>query len=182
MSNPRTITVVALVVIAALMRVLPHPMNFTPVAALALFAGAYLSRGMMVLMVPGVALVFSDLAMGHGFHPVNLFVYGSMLLTVGVGRLLQYRRTPLRIVFATLAGSLVFFIVTNFGFWLLTSIYPHSLEGLLQCYVRAIPFVRFTILGDFCYSVALFGGFALAAHTVPLLKEARTTKRSPNAG
>ena len=73
-----------------------------------------------------------------------------------------------------MSGSLVFFVVTNLGVWLVGDLYPRTLDGLVTCYIAAIPFFRNTLAGDACYTVALFGGFALAQRYVPSLDERRT--------
>ena len=93
-----------------------------------------------------------------------------MLTIVGIGFLLRDRRTPLQIAGASLAGSVLFFVVTNFGVWMLGSLYPKTLEGLVACYVAAIPFFHNTLLGDAFFTAVLFGGFVLAQRRFPVLR------------
>jgi hypothetical protein len=159
MIDSRSATVIAMILAAALSRLVPHPPNLTSVAAMALFGGAYLADKRLAFLVPLGALFLSDLILG--FYQHMEVVYASFALIVCIGLWLQERRTILRVAGAALAGSVVFFLVTNFGVWCLQSLYPHTLDGLIACYVAAIPFFRNTLLGDLLYTAILFGGFAL---------------------
>jgi hypothetical protein len=157
--KPRLALLITMVFGAAAIRLLPHPPNLTPIAAMALFGGAYFADTRLAFLVPLVALFLSDIVMGlYNQIPV---VYGSFALIVCLGFWLQKRRTWLRITAATLASSVLFFITTNFGVWAFGSLYPKTTEGLLACSVAAIPFFRHTLVGDSLYAAALFGGFAL---------------------
>jgi hypothetical protein len=104
----------------------------------------------------------------HGLIPV---VYGSFVLIVCLGFLLRGRRKVVQIAGATLAGSLLFFVLTNLGVWAMGSLYPKTWEGLVACYVAAIPFFQNTLLGDAVYATLLFGGLALAEKSFPALRE-----------
>ena len=99
-------------------------------------------------------------------------VYGTTALIVLMGRLARGTRSPTTIAATTLAGSCVFFVVTNFAVWAGGSLYPHTSEGLSMCYVAAIPFFRNALLGDFTYAVVLFGVWALAEARFKVLRSA----------
>jgi len=142
----------ALIAVGALLRILPHGPNFAPIGALALFGGAVLPGGVGIA-VPLGALVLSDAILG--FYPGIGWVYGSFVLIALLGLVLRRRRTAARIVSTSLAASVLFFVITNFGEWF-GPLYPHTLAGLRQDYVAAIPFFRNTALSDLCYSLALF--------------------------
>ena len=164
--NSRLILLLVLVASAALMRLLPHPPNFTPVAALALFAGAHFhSRGLAV-GAPLTAMLLSDLALqattGYGFHATMWAVYLSFVLVVGLGLALQSRRRLAPVAAAALASSLLFFALSNFAVWAEGLLYPRTLDGLAACYIAAIPFYGPTAAGDLFYSAVLFGLFAAA--------------------
>lgn len=174
MRNARFLTLVAMTLGAAASRLVPHPPNVTPIAAMALFGGASFASPFVALAVPLSAMVLSDLLLGFGLHPVMPFVYGGFAVTVWFGRGLRARRSPLAIAGAALCGSVVFFVVTNLGVWLVGALYPRTLDGLVACYVAAIPFFRNTLAGDAGYTLALFGGFALAQRYVPSLDERHT--------
>lgn len=153
------------------MRLLPHPPNFTPVAALALFAGAHFASRYLAFLVPLLAMFLSDLALqvitGNGFHSQAPLVYLSFVAVVGIGLWLQSRRRPVLILGAALASSMVFFVLSNFGLWMEGSLYPRTAEGLLTCFVMAIPFYGWTVAGDLFYSVVLFGLFSAADQRLP---------------
>ena len=143
----------AIIAIGAAARLLPHPPNMTPLTAMALFGGATLAPG-SALLVPLGALALSDLLLG--WHPTLPFVYACFLATAGIGLLVK-NRGPRFIAGACLASSVLFFVVTNFGVWLLSGMYARDGAGLLACYTAAVPFFRNALLGDACYTVLLFG-------------------------
>ncbi|HEX6742070.1 MAG TPA: DUF6580 family putative transport protein, partial [Sphingomicrobium sp.] len=99
-----------------------------------------------------------------------IFVYFSVVAIVLIGRLLAKRRTVIRIGAAALASSILFFLVTNFGVWLVMNYYPKTLAGLGACYAAAIPFFQNTVASDLFFSTLLFGGFALLERIVPTLR------------
>ena len=176
MSNKRFFALLGITLSAAAMRLMPHPPNVTPIAAMALFGGVHFAGKRTALLLPLAAMYLSDLALGffvydfgwfHGFMP---FVYASFVLMVCLGFLVRHRLTPLRVGAAALTGSVLFFLVTNFGVWLISSLYPKTLAGLAGCYVAAIPFFRNTLAGNAAYTLVLFGGFALAQRYLPALR------------
>lgn len=168
----RLIALGAAIVVAALFRLVPHPPNFTPIAAIALFAGAYLPRRALGFVVPFGALLLSDLLLG-GFYDGIAFVYLAFALTVLIGWTLSSRRSALPIAAAALTSSVLFFAVSNFGTWLGSGMYPHTLGGLQACYVAAIPFFGNTLAGDLVFSALLFGSFALLERSLPAIREPR---------
>lgn len=153
-------TLLATIVAAAAMRLVPHPPNFTPIAAMALVSGAYLPRRALSFAAPFGALLVSDAILG--FYPGIGVVYAAFALTILIGWVLASKRSPLRIGIATVASSVLFFVVTNFGMWLSSGIYPHTGQGIVDCYVAAIPFFRNSLAGDILYSAMLFGILSLA--------------------
>jgi hypothetical protein len=168
MNKNRLLLLVGLIAVAVLTRFLPHPPNFVPVTAIALFAGAFFTDRRWAIAVPLAALFISDAIIG--FHSTMLFVYGSVLLIVMLGTLLRNKRSALRIAGTTLAGAVLFFIVTNFGVWLTGTMYPKTFDGLMSCYVAAIPFFRNALLGDAVYVTSLFGALALAERWLPSVR------------
>ncbi len=153
---------------AVAVRLIPHPPNFTPVGAMALFAGAMLRDKRLAMLLPLAALLVSDMLIGRiygpgfGLHRSQLFVYGAFLLITLLGRTLQdRRRNPLRIVTASLTASLLFFVVTNLGVWLTSGMYALTPGELVRCFVQAIPFFGNTLTGDLTFVAVFFGGYAL---------------------
>ena len=167
-NHARLLAILSAILIAAALRLVPHPPNFTPIAAMALFGGAYLDRRALAFAAPLGALLLSDLVLG--FYPELVFVYLSTAATVAIGWALTKRRTAVGVGLAALAGAVLVFVVTNFGVWLVMDYYPKTLAGLAACYVAAIPFFQNTLAGDLVFSALLFGGFALAERRVPVLR------------
>ena len=167
-NHSRLLAILTAVVAAAALRLVPHPPNFTPIGAMALFSGAYLANRKLALAAPLAAMLISDAVLG--FHSGMPFVYGSVALIVVIGWLGLKRVSSLRVVGAALVSSVLFFIVTNFGTWAVSGMYPPTLSGLAACYVAAIPFFQNTVVGDLVYSGLLFGGFALLERAVPALR------------
>jgi hypothetical protein len=167
----RLLLALAMIAIAAALRIAPHPWNFTPVGAMALFSGAILKDRRLAFAFPLLALFAGDLFVGFYKLGVMLFVYTSFLLSVLIGRWVQNHRSLGRISAATLLGSMQFFLVTNFAFWALGSSYPRTLAGLVNCYAAGVPFFGNTLAGDAFYAAVFFGAFALAERFVPIFRE-----------
>jgi hypothetical protein len=154
--------ILALILLAVVGRLIPHPDNFTPIMAVALFAGATLPSR-IAYVVPLAALVVSDLLLGYPLDWMALVVYGCLLASVGIGQWLTTRRTWSRTGLAAVAGSLVFYLVTNFAVWVEPhGLYTHTVDGLLQCYFMAIPFFRNSLAGDLFWTALLFGLYEVA--------------------
>lgn len=167
--HARILAISSAIVIAAAMRLVPHPPNFTPIGAMALFGGAYFGRNWLAFVAPLGALALSDAALG-GFYAGMNFVYLSVALIVLIGWAVQGRRSVLRVGAAALASSVLFFLVTNFSVWAFSGMYPHTAKGLAGCYIAALPFFQNTVAGDLFFSGLLFGGFALLERMVPKVR------------
>jgi len=162
----RTLFLLLMALLAVFSRLIPHPMNFTPIAALALFGGVYFDRK-YAFVLPLCALILSDSIIG--FYSGMWWVYGSFLIIGLLGLWLRNHKSIGSTAIATVAGSAIFFIITNFGFWLESGLYPQTMSGLISCYIAAIPFVRNTLAGDIFYVALLFGITELAVRRVPIL-------------
>lgn len=165
--SARIIFLSGLIAAVAVLRFVPHPPNFAPIGAMALFGGACFADRRVALLLPLAILFLSDLFLGlHVLVPV---VYGSFAANVLLGRWLRGRRRLVPVALATLAGSIQFFVVTNFACWLLW--YPHTAAGLASCYIAALPFFHNTLLGDATFVGVLFGAMALAEAGFPVIRE-----------
>ncbi len=133
----RTLLALAMILLAAALRIAPHPWNFTPVGAMALFSGALLKDRRLAFVFPLVALFVGDIFIG--FHKLLPIVYASFLVNVAIGLWLRDHRTIARISIATLLGAIQFFLVTNFAVWWLLNSYPKTVSGLAACYLAGIP-------------------------------------------
>ena len=170
-NHSRLVALLTAIVVAAALRLVPHPPNFTPIGAMALFSGAYLGRKALAFAAPIGALLLSDLVLG--FYHGQATVYFSVALIVMIGMVGLTRVSPLRVGGAAFLSSVLFFVVTNFGMWLFSGFYPRTLGGLEACYVAAIPFFQNTVAGDLFYATLLFGGFRVAELLVPALGKGR---------
>ncbi len=165
----RAIIAGVMIILAAVLRILPHPWNFTPIGAMALFSGAMFRARRVAFLFPLVALFAGDLFVGlHRLMPV---VYASFLLSVFIGTWLANRRSIVRIGGAVFLGALQFFLVTNFAVWQLFGTYPHTPAGLVACYLAGLPLFGNTLAGDAVYATLFFGIFALAEKFFPSLNE-----------
>ncbi|MCX7978025.1 MAG: hypothetical protein N2578_03390 [Bdellovibrionaceae bacterium] len=147
-----TLFILGLIVLAVFSRLIPHPPNFTAVGAAALLAGSRLGSKTWALVVPITAMFVSDLFLG--WHGTMLFTYTAMAIVVLIGRHLN-PQSWLGVGASALSSSLVFFVVSNFGVWFLGGGYPATTEGLLECYLMAIPFLGWQLGGDLFYSALL---------------------------
>jgi len=169
----RTLLALALIVLAAALRIAPHPWNFTPVGATALFSGAVLKDRRLAFLFPLVALFAGDIFIG--FHKLLPIVYASFLVNVAIGLWLRDRRTIARVSLATLLGAIQFVFVTNFAVWQLLGGFPHTASGLVACYIAGVPFFWNTLAGDAFYVALLFGSFAFAERFSPAFE--RSSRR-----
>jgi hypothetical protein len=176
---PGPLMLVAMIALAALSRLLPHPPNFSPVEAMALFGGAYFAHRGWAVVVPLIAMVLSDVALGliHGGTYLDYVaslgfwsVYLCIALSSIMGFGLRGRVNGANVLGYSLAGSVLFFVVTNFFTWFGGTMYPQTGAGLVAAYVAAIPFFQWTVLGTLFYSALLFGGFALLRRRAPALR------------
>ena len=168
MKNPRWAVLASMVAGAALLRLLPHPWNFTPVAAMALFGGARFQTRLAAFTVPLAAMALSDLVLG--LHVTLPAVYLSFALTVMIGRRLRDGAGWMKVGGGAILSSVLFFVVTNFAHWALTGIYPKTAAGLSACFIVAVPYFRNMLAGDLFYTALLFGGFHLAQRAFPVLR------------
>jgi hypothetical protein len=174
--NKRVITLSAIIAVAALCRLLPHPPNVTPVGALALFAGAHFRDRRIAFLLPIAAMFFSDLVLGFAVYGASMLksqpaVYFSMLITVGIGQLIRNKRSISKIAAATLANAVIFYLVTNLSVWAGDPLYAKTWNGVIACYTAAIPFFRNSLIGDFGFVAVLFGGFAVLERFFVSLRE-----------
>lgn len=170
----RIVLATVLIVLAVVSRVMPHPANFAPIAAVALFGGAVLPRK-WALSLPLIAMIVSDLIIG--LHPLIFFTWGSFALIAVASNMFIKNIKPLTVITASLSASVFFYLVTNFAVWMEGRLYPLTISGLGQSYYNAIPFFRNTLLGDLVFSAALFGAYAFVyTYVVPMIRSFITTK------
>ena len=163
--NMNRLIIAAIIILAAFTRIMPHPPNFTPIIAIGLFGGAYLKNKRWALLLPVGAMLLADIFLG--FHGTMIWVYGSLIIITTIGFLLKRRVTLQNGAIATISGSLLFFLVTNFGVWASGSFYPMNVEGLISCYAAGIPFFGNTLGGSIFYSFLMFVGYEVMKNYLP---------------
>ena len=155
----RETLVVSFILAGLLLRLLPHPWNVTPLTAIALFSGANLRGPKGAVILFGI-LALSDLILG--LHAVIPFTWGAFFLILLLARVMKGKFGFKRIFLGSLAGSTLFFLLSNLGVFLVTGLYPHTPEGFWRCYRMALPFFRNSLVGDWVYCLLIFGMFDLA--------------------
>jgi len=183
----RTSILTAMIFLAALSRLLPHPHNFTPIGALGLFGAAYFHRKELAFVVPLLAMWISDLVLNNmiyakafpelytGFVFIgSIWVYAAFLGIVVLGFWLLKKVKVKNLLLASLAASVLFFLVTNFGSFLADPKYPKTIAGLMTAYGMGIPFFWNTLLGDLFFTGVLFGGFELIKRRYTVLQLSKT--------
>lgn len=142
-------------------RFLPHPANFAPIGAIAIFSGLYLPKK-WALALPLAAMFFSDLFIGFYAWPVMVSVYAGFIAIGLIGLAVRQNKKLSTVLGGTILGSVIFYLLTNGAVWAFGSLYPPTLSGLMQSYTMAIPFFRNSLLGDLFYTGALVGAYEAA--------------------
>lgn len=149
------------ILIGVSFRLFPHPPNFVPIAAIALFGGVYLPKR-IALILPITAMAISDIFIGYYEFSLMIFVYGSLLLSVVLGFWLKKNKKWYTVGGSAILSAVLFFLITNFAVWVFTPWYAKTLPGIAQCFLMAIPFFKNTLFGNLFYVTVFFGIYELA--------------------
>lgn len=171
------ILIISIIFTGALFRFIPHWPNFTPIAAMALFGGAYLGRKHLAYLLPFAAMFLSDLILG--LHKDMWAVYVAFGMTVTIGIAIRNRIGFTSVVTASVVSSVLFFLVTNFAAWLSSPFYPQTFTGLMQSYLAGLAFFNNGSLGlsfflneltgSLFYNGLFFGAYAGVRYWKPQL-------------
>ena len=153
--NKKQIVIISFILVAAILRVLPHFPNVTPITAMALFSGVYFTQKKYAFVIPLLAMFLSDLFLGFSF--ISIFVYAAFILVGYIG--VSSKKMNIKTI---LLSSVSFFVITNFGVWLIG--YPNTLNGFIECYTLALPFFRNSLIGDFVFSGIMYYGFEFVSN------------------
>lgn len=165
---------------AALTRLMPHPFNFTAIGAIALFGGASFKQRHFAILIPMLSMLITDAMIG--FHANMWAVYLSFILIAFLGMGMRNNRNIKQILGRSIAGSAIFFLLTNFAVWIGNPMYPQNFEGLMMSYAMAIPFLENsmfgslalnTVMGDLFFNGVLFGSLAFAELKFPALQPSK---------
>ena len=149
------------ILFGAVLRVLPHPANFAPIGAVALFGGVYLKNKWQALALPIIAMMISDYFIGFDDLKSRLIIYGAFLLIGLIGLAIRNHKNIFTVVGGSLLGSSLFYLITNLVWLYPAKMYPHTVAGQIASYTNALPFFRNTLLGDLFYVGVLFGSYEL---------------------
>lgn len=173
--------ITGIILLAALSRLIPHPANFAPIGGMALFGAAYFSKRYWAYLIPIISMWISDLILNNvvygqyfdhfvWFYSGSIFTYAAFALIVLLGTFTLKKVKISNLAISALSASIIFFLVSNFGVWASSGMYPHTFGGLQACYIAGLPFFKNTILGDLFYSGVLFGAFELLQYRFPVLR------------
>lgn len=183
--DTRNLVLVLIIMSVAILRILNvgklgEWANFTPVGAIALFGGTYFRNRWTAYITPLITLFVSDMVVNYGYYgKITLFydgiawVYLAFALMVFVGSLIK-KVSTVNVFLAAIASVIIHWVVTNFGVWISGTYYPVNVAGLVDCYVKAIPFEKNLLLGNLAYGAILYGGFEWAKRYFPHLNEQET--------
>ena len=153
MNNDRKkILAVLVILILVFFRLIPHPPNFTPILAISVFSGIKFKSNLFSYFVPVLAMFLSDAIIG--FHSGIYLIYATLIIAAAVSKRFN------NINSAALSSSFLFFLITNFHVWVISSTYPKTLLGIIECYTLALPFFAMTLLSTFFFTYSLFYGFS----------------------
>ena len=170
--------IVLFVAIIFLGRILPHPYNFTPLIAVTLLSSYSISNKFLAIIIPVVGFWLSDLFMNNHiyagyfadftvFNSGMIWTYGAIVLVALMGSSFLNQITTGKVVLASLSGSTIFYLISNFGVWAFSPMYAKTLAGVVQCYSLALPFYGTSLMGDLVYCALLFGAYQLVFFKIP---------------
>ena len=185
--NVRHLFVFALIVLVVSTRLMTFLPNFSPLTAISLFGAAYFTKKWQAIFIPIICVWISDLLVNNilykdyyqsftFFYQGFYWQYLSYIIITFVSILVLKKLTTLRVLSMGIFGTCLFFLISNFGVWISTNMYQKSFDGLMQCYIAGIPFIKGTLLGDLGFSALLFGTFAFAEKTIPILNQKQFIK------
>ena len=172
--------IVLFVAIIFLGRILPHPYNFTPLIAVTLLSSYSLSNKFLAIIIPLIGFLLSDLFMNNYvyagyfadftvFNSGMIWTYGAIVLVALMGSSFLNKITTGKVVLASLSGSTIFYLISNFGVWAFSPMYAKTFAGVVQCYSLALPFYGTSLMGDLVYCALLFGAYQFVFFKIPNL-------------
>ncbi|MBU1164997.1 hypothetical protein KKA15_05580 [Patescibacteria group bacterium] len=161
----KLIVAALLIILGVSCRLLPHPFNFAPIAAVALFSAVYLGA-MYAVTLPVIAMVVGDIFIGFYEWQLMVAVYLCYAIIGLLGLIVRRYKSVETVLGASIGASVLFFIVTNLAVWYFSPWYGQTMQGLVNCYIVALPFFRNTIMGDMFYVGAFFGSYELVKYGV----------------
>lgn len=171
--NLQTGVLSIIILLAAFTRIMPHPPNFSPMAAIGLFGAAHFAKKWQAFFIPLIGIWVSDLVINNyvysssssnfvWFYSGFYWQYMSYILIIFAGLFIFNRGISLTKTFGgMISSSGIFFLVSNFGVWAGGTMYPKNFGGLITCYAAGVPFIHNTIISDVLFTTVLFGTYYL---------------------
>ena len=171
--NLQTGVLSIIILLAAFTRIMPHPPNFSPMAAIGLFGAAHFAKKWQAFFIPLIGIWVSDLVINNyvysssssnfvWFYSGFYWQYISYILIIFAGLFIFNRGISLTKMFGgMISSSGIFFLVSNFGVWAGGTMYPKNFGGLITCYAAGVPFIHNTIISDILFTTVLFGTYYL---------------------
>ena len=135
------------ILLLALSRIIPHPPNFTPILASSIMAPLLIKDRVYGVALPILAVFISDIIIG--FHSYQLAVYFSLIV---ISSITPMKKNYLYLGSMAIGSSIWFYLITNFAVWSMSSMYPKTIEGILSCYVLALPFLTSTLVSALLFT------------------------------
>ena len=148
---------VCLILILALFRLIPHPPNFTPIIAVAIMSSYFFKNIYLSFATLFIAMLLGDIFIG--FYTHIFFVYLSLCLITFIFFKINLQINYKNLFIFGFVGSLIFYLVSNFGVWILSDLYEKNLSGLMSCYFLAIPFFKNSFFSTLLFSYSAFFGY-----------------------
>ena len=171
--NLQTGVLSIIILLAAFTRIMPHPPNFSPMAAIGLFGAAHFAKKWQAFFIPLIGIWVSDLVINNyvysssssnfvWFYSGFYWQYISYILIIFTGLFIFNRGISLtKTAGGMISSSGIFFLVSNFGVWTGGTMYPKNFSGLITCYAAGVPFIHNTIISDVLFTTVLFGTYYL---------------------
>ena len=171
--NLQTGVLSIIILLAAFTRIMPHPPNFSPMAAIGLFGAAHFAKKWQAFFIPLIGIWVSDLVINNyvysssssnfvWFYSGFYWQYISYILIIFTGLFIFNRGISLtKTAGGMISSSGIFFLVSNFGVWAGGTMYPKNFGGLITCYAAGVPFIHNTIISDVLFTTVLFGTYYL---------------------
>ena len=171
--NLQTGVLSIIILLAAFTRIMPHPPNFSRMAAIGIFGAAHFAKKWQAFFIPLIGIWVSDLVINNyvysssssnfvWFYSGFYWQYISYILIIFTGLFIFNRGISLtKTAGGMISSSGIFFLVSNFGVWAGGTMYPKNFSGLITCYAAGVPFIHNTIISDVLFTTVLFGTYYL---------------------
>ena len=150
----KTIAIMSLIIVASILRLIPHPPNMTPIVGMSVLSVSYFNHRLMQFGFPLFIMLITDAIIG--FHPLMPNVYVAIILSGLSGYILKKRPSFVNMIGASFVSSILFFVITNMGVWFTGTMYAKTFSGLTTCFIAALPFFHNTVIATLSVIMTVF--------------------------